>query len=80
VACLRAHLRALREALASGADVRGSFVGSLLDNFEWAEGDAKRFGIIGVDFASQARIWKDCAKFYQAVARGETATLDAAAT
>jgi beta-glucosidase len=50
-----AHLRAVLDARAQGADVRGYFAWSLLDNFEWAEGYSKRFGIVGVDYATQAR-------------------------
>ncbi len=50
-----AHLDALRAAQAAGADVRGYFAWSLMDNFEWAEGYAKRFGLVEVDFATQQR-------------------------
>jgi beta-glucosidase len=52
---LRDHLAAMRAALAAGIKVRGYFVWSLLDNFEWAEGYSRRFGIIFVDFASEKR-------------------------
>jgi beta-glucosidase len=55
VAYLRAHLAAARAALAQGVKLRGYFVWSLLDNFEWAEGYSRRFGIIRVDFATQKR-------------------------
>jgi beta-glucosidase len=64
VAFLREHLRAVRRALAAGCDVRGYFVWSLLDNFEWAHGFSKRFGIVHVDFASQRRTPKASARFY----------------
>jgi beta-glucosidase len=55
VAYLRDHLTAARRALAEGVNLRGYFVWSLLDNFEWAEGYSRRFGIIHVDFASLKR-------------------------
>lgn len=73
VAYLSAHLRALRAALEQGVDVRGYFVWSLLDNFEWALGFAKRFGIVHVDFATQRRTPKASARFYSRViaSRGE---------
>jgi beta-glucosidase len=64
---LRRHLRALHAALAAGVDLRGYFVWSLLDNFEWAHGYSKRFGIVHVDFASQRRTPKDSAHFYSRV-------------
>jgi beta-glucosidase len=48
-------MAALRTAIAAGVDVRGYFVWTLLDNFEWAEGFAKRFGIVHVDYATQTR-------------------------
>ena len=46
------HLEAILEARAAGAPVEGYFAWSLLDNFEWAEGYSKRFGLVHVDFAS----------------------------
>ncbi|WP_216211224.1 GH1 family beta-glucosidase [Amycolatopsis aidingensis] len=52
---LTAHLRAARVALDQGVDLRGYFYWSLLDNFEWAEGYAKRFGLVHVDYATQRR-------------------------
>ncbi|MFJ9428697.1 GH1 family beta-glucosidase [Streptomyces sp. NPDC101490] len=71
VAYLRAHLTAVHRALADGADVRGYFLWSLLDNFEWAYGYSKRFGIVHVDFASQRRTLKDSARWYaEVIARG----------
>jgi beta-glucosidase len=64
---LRTHLTALHAAMAQGVDVRGYFVWSLLDNFEWAQGYSRRFGIVHVDFATQKRTLKDSALFYAKV-------------
>lgn len=62
---LEAHLAAVAAALAAGAPVRGYFAWSLLDNFEWAFGYSKRFGLIYVDFATQQRTLKESAKWYR---------------
>lgn len=71
IAYLRSHLDAVHRAIADGADVRGYFLWSLLDNFEWAYGYGKRFGMVHVDFASQRRTPKDSARWYAGViARG----------
>ncbi|MGR6975055.1 GH1 family beta-glucosidase [Streptomyces cynarae] len=68
---LRSHLQAVHRAMAAGADVRGYFLWSLLDNFEWAYGYSKRFGIVHVDFATQRRTPKDSALWYaDVVAQG----------
>jgi beta-glucosidase len=65
------HLRAAHRAIRGGVDLRGFFVWSLLDNFEWAEGYSKRFGIVYVDFPTQRRVPKDSARWYRdAIARG----------
>ena len=56
---IRAHIDAVGLAIADGADVRGYFVWSFLDNFEWAWGYNKRFGIVRVDYETQERIVKD---------------------
>ena len=64
LAYLRDHVRAAHEALAAGVDLRGFFVWSFLDNFEWAEGYAKRFGIVRVDFDTQRRTPKASAEWY----------------
>ncbi|MET0424568.1 MAG: GH1 family beta-glucosidase [Actinoplanes sp.] len=66
---LDGHLRACHDALAAGVDLRGYFVWSLMDNFEWAEGYAKRFGVVHVDYATQERTLKDSAKWYREVIR-----------
>jgi beta-glucosidase len=59
------HLAVVRDAVAEGVDVRGYFVWSLLDNFEWADGYSKRFGLFFVDFGTQARIAKSSATWYR---------------
>ncbi|QYC42902.1 Bifunctional beta-D-glucosidase/beta-D-fucosidase [Nonomuraea coxensis DSM 45129] len=64
---LRRHLTAVAEAITAGADVRGYFVWSLMDNFEWAHGYAKRFGIVRVDRETMERTWKDSAHWYRDV-------------
>ena len=55
IAYLDSHIAALESVRAQGVDVRGYFVWSLLDNFEWAEGYSKRFGLVHVDFDTLAR-------------------------
>jgi beta-glucosidase len=67
---LDAHLRAALDASAEGVDLRGFFVWSLLDNFEWAEGYAHRFGIVHVDFDTLERTPKDSARWFADVAAG----------
>jgi beta-glucosidase len=68
-AYLHEHLAAVHAAIAAGARVDGYFVWSLMDNFEWSYGYAKRFGVVAVDFATQARTMKDSGRFYAEVAR-----------
>ncbi len=67
VAFLRGHLQAIADAAAAGVDVRGYFYWSLLDNFEWAWGYEKRFGIVRVDYDTQERTLKDSALEYRRV-------------
>jgi beta-glucosidase len=55
VAYLASHIESVRQAIEKGVDVRGYYVWSLLDNFEWGEGYSQRFGIVHVDFADQQR-------------------------
>jgi beta-glucosidase len=64
VAYIAAHLTEVQRAVAQGADVRGYFVWSLLDNFEWAAGYSKRFGIVHVDYESQVRTIKSSGLWY----------------
>jgi beta-glucosidase len=67
VAYLQSHFAAAAEALAQGVPLKGYFVWSLLDNFEWAEGYTKRFGIVHVDFNTQRRTLKRSALYLQQV-------------
>jgi beta-glucosidase len=69
VAYLGDHLRAGAAAIAAGVPLRGYFAWSLMDNFEWAWGYTKRFGMIYVDYESQLRIPKSSARWYSEVIR-----------
>ncbi|WP_413757150.1 GH1 family beta-glucosidase [Streptomyces sp. MMBL 11-3] len=71
IAYLDGHLRALYEASERGVDVRGYFVWSLLDNFEWAEGYARRFGLVHVDFDTLERTPKASYHWLREVLRGQ---------
>src|SRR5690606_40442336 len=64
VAYLKTYTEAMRDAIAAGADVRGYFVWSLLDSFEWGAGYTNPFGIVHVDFQTQKRTLKDSARWY----------------
>ena len=68
---LRGHREAGAKAIAGGVPLRGYFAWSLMDNFEWAEGYAKRFGIVHVDFDTQVRTVKDSGRWYAAFLAGE---------
>lgn len=65
IAFVQSHLQALNAAMEQGVQVNGYFLWSLLDNFEWNSGYAKRFGIIHVDYATQQRTLKDSAIWYR---------------
>ncbi|MEU0965524.1 GH1 family beta-glucosidase [Streptomyces sp. NPDC005917] len=69
IAYLRGHLEAVRRAVTDGADVRGYYLWSLMDNFEWAYGYAKRFGMVHVDYGTLERTPKSSARWYGEVAR-----------
>lgn len=69
---LDVHLRATADAIDAGADVRGYFAWSLMDNFEWAWGYSKRFGIVRVDYGTQERTVKASGQWYAGVARSNT--------
>jgi beta-glucosidase len=62
---IASHIDAVGAALAQGVPMAGYMVWSLLDNFEWASGYAKRFGLVHVDYATQRRTPKDSARWYQ---------------
>ncbi len=64
---LRQHLAAVRAAIDAGVDVRGYYLWSLMDNFEWAEGYSKRFGMVYVDYQTLERIPKDSASWFRDV-------------
>ncbi|MFE1023327.1 GH1 family beta-glucosidase [Streptomyces sp. NPDC058818] len=68
---LDGHVRALHRALEAGVDVRGYFVWSLLDNFEWAEGYARRFGLVHVDFATRKRTPKASYGWFREMVRAQ---------
>ncbi|MEU6460854.1 GH1 family beta-glucosidase [Streptomyces sp. NPDC046976] len=79
IAYLRAHLAEVERAIADGADVRGYYLWSLMDNFEWAYGYGKRFGAVYVDYATLERTPKSSAHWYGRAARtGELPPVDAA--
>ena len=69
ISYLDSHFRAANAAMERGVDLRGYMVWSLLDNFEWAEGYSKRFGIVYVDYPTQRRIPKSSARWYAEVIR-----------
>ena len=65
VAYLKQHIAAVGDAIAAGVDVRGYMLWSLFDNLEWSLGYSKRFGIVHVDFETQASTPKDSAQTLQ---------------
>jgi len=75
---LRGHLAAIVDAAEAGVDVRGYFYWSLLDNFEWAWGYDKRFGIVRVDYETQERTLKDSAVEYRRVIASRAIDIPAA--
>jgi beta-glucosidase len=70
ISYLRGYLGAVLDAIEAGVPVRGYFVWSLLDNFEWAFGYTKRFGLVHVDFSTLERRVKDSFHFYAELAQG----------
>jgi beta-glucosidase len=69
ISYIKRHLEKVHQAISIGIPVHGYFAWSLLDNFEWSYGTSKRFGLVRVDFETQARIPKASAKWYQTVIR-----------
>jgi beta-glucosidase len=67
---LRAYIGAARRAVEAGVPLKGYFLWSLIDNFEWAHGYGKRFGIIYCDYVNQRRIPKDSFYFYRDLISG----------
>lgn len=76
---LDTHIAAVAEAIRLGVPMGGYMVWSLMDNFEWASGYEKRFGIVHVDYATQQRTLKDSALAYRAFVRGQRAARDVSA-
>jgi beta-glucosidase len=74
------HIAAVGEALRQGVPMAGYMVWSLMDNFEWASGYAKRFGIVHVDYATLARTPKDSALWYREFLRQQRARRATAST
>ena len=74
VAYLHGHLGAVADAIEGGTDVRGYFAWSLLDNFEWAYGYDKRFGIVHVDYDTQVRTVKDSGREYARIIAADHAS------
>lgn len=72
----REHIKAVHDAMEQGADVRGYFAWSLLDNYEWSLGFSKRFGIVHVNYHTQVRTPKASALFYREVIRSKGKALD----
>ena len=66
VAYFSDHLKACKDAVEAGVPLKGYFAWSLLDNYEWAEGYEQRFGIVHVDYKTQARTPKTSAKAWRA--------------
>lgn len=69
---LRDHFQAALQFIGEGGPLKGYYVWSLMDNFEWAEGYNKRFGIVYVEYDSQERVLKDSAKWYSEVIKQNT--------
>jgi beta-glucosidase len=73
---LRGYISEMGKAIARGADVRGYFLWTFTDNFEWAEGFGQRFGIVHCDFKTQQRIVKDSGHWYSQLARSNALDFD----
>lgn len=71
IAYLDGHIRALHKAVEAGVDVRGYFVWSLMDNFEWAEGYVQQFGLVHVNFGTQERTPKASYDWYRDLLRAQ---------
>jgi beta-glucosidase len=69
ISYLKRYLEASHKAIKEGVNLKGYFVWSLMDNFEWIEGFSKRFGLIRINFETQERIWKKSAFWYRDLIR-----------
>lgn len=76
VSYIKEHLKVVNEAINIGVPVKGYFVWSLLDNFEWSFGYSKRFGIVHVDLETQKRTAKSSAKWYSRAIAAQSAEID----
>ena len=74
------HLAVAAQAIDEGIPLTGFYAWSLLDNYEWAEGYAQRFGIVHVDYPTQRRIVKRSGRLYQAVAQAHRSARELART
>ena len=68
---LREHIRAMGDALEQGVPITGYFAWSLMDNFEWAEGYSKRFGVVYGDYPTQRRTIKERGRWYMEFIRSQ---------
>ena len=71
------HLMEIHKACHDGVNIQDYFHWSLMDNFEWAEGYAPRFGLIEIDYSSQERIWRNSGRFYQDICQNRAVTHEA---
>ena len=74
ISYIQQHLEATHAAIAEGVDIRGYYVWSLLDNFEWSLGYTMRFGIVRVDYETLERTVKDSGRWYQQFIEGTATT------
>jgi beta-glucosidase len=77
IAYLSDHLAVVGKAIQQGADCRGYFHWSLMDNFEWAYGTRMRFGLVHTDFATQKRRWRASASWYSSLIRANSLQIGA---
>jgi beta-glucosidase len=73
---IAAHVNAIHKAISEGMDVRGYFIWSLTDTYEWLKGFETKFGLIDIDLNTQERVWRQSAYFYRDLIRANTLTTD----
>jgi beta-glucosidase len=78
IAYLDGHFRAAHRAIQDGVDLRGYFIWTLTDNFEWSYGESSRFGLVHVDYDTQRRTPKDSARWFAQVTRRNGLPADSA--